>query len=277
MGDPFEVRIMNTWMKDSTLNRWRHDRILGNILPLVRPGTSILTIGDGRYGTDANYIERHGGSAHATDIFGDLLEKGKEAGFISSCGIENAEALSFPDNHFDYVLIKEALHHLPRPWLALYEASRVCRVGVILIEPHDDISIVGRIKMLIKKIVLFKSTGFFFEQSGNFVYTVSHNELCKFQLGFDRTIVAFKYMYDHYEPGVEFNSIDATDFQSQAFRRRLRWKFFVGELLLRLGLSNGSLLGCVLFKNDSYTKEVGSLVESGWSKVVLPINPYKEI
>ena len=63
----------------------------------------------------------------ATDYSDKLLKIGKEIGFINKYQKENAESLTFKDNEFDYVLIKEAFHHLPRPWMALYEAFRVCK------------------------------------------------------------------------------------------------------------------------------------------------------
>ena len=66
-----------------------------------------------------------------------LLEIGNKIGFINNYSEENAEDLSFNDESFDYVLIKEAFHHFPRPWIALYEAFRVCKKGIVLIEPND--------------------------------------------------------------------------------------------------------------------------------------------
>ncbi|MCX7986598.1 MAG: class I SAM-dependent methyltransferase, partial [Bacteroidales bacterium] len=50
---------------------------------------------------------------------------------------ENAEQLSVPDNSYDYVSCREALHHFPRPYLALYEMLRVSKKGIIIIEPID--------------------------------------------------------------------------------------------------------------------------------------------
>ena len=131
-------KVAATWMKAGSLDRWRHDRMLKPIIPFITKDDTWLTVGDGRYGTDAHFIIANGGSAHATDISDTLLSIGCKAGFINSFGAENAEKLSFESDAFDYVLIKEAFHHFPRPWIALYEAFRVCRKAVILIEPNDD-------------------------------------------------------------------------------------------------------------------------------------------
>ncbi len=51
--------------------------------------------------------------------------------------LANAEALPYASRSFDLVLCKEALHHLARPVLGLYEMLRVCRHRAVLIEPWE--------------------------------------------------------------------------------------------------------------------------------------------
>ena len=51
--------------------------------------------------------------------------------------LANAEALPYPSRSYDLVLCKEALHHLARPVLGLYEMLRVCRQRAVVIEPWD--------------------------------------------------------------------------------------------------------------------------------------------
>ena len=51
---------------------------------------------------------------------------------------EDAEALSFPDNHFDWVIEHAALHHLGSPHRGLLEMLRVARKGVIAFEARDS-------------------------------------------------------------------------------------------------------------------------------------------
>jgi ubiquinone/menaquinone biosynthesis C-methylase UbiE len=60
-------------------------------------------VGDGRYGTDANYLLEHGLEVHASDIQDDLLKIGNERKFIKDFSKQNAESLSFLDNKFDFV------------------------------------------------------------------------------------------------------------------------------------------------------------------------------
>ncbi|MGC3945943.1 MAG: class I SAM-dependent methyltransferase [Chryseolinea sp.] len=52
--------------------------------------------------------------------------------------VENAEALSFPDRTFDYVVIHEAVHHSSSPHRVLTEMYRVARRGVLAIEARDS-------------------------------------------------------------------------------------------------------------------------------------------
>jgi SAM-dependent methyltransferase len=49
--------------------------------------------------------------------------------------LANGEALPYASRSFDLVLCKEALHHLARPVLGLYEMLRVCRQRAVAIEP----------------------------------------------------------------------------------------------------------------------------------------------
>lgn len=50
---------------------------------------------------------------------------------------QNIEKISFKAKSFDLVFVKEAIHHVPRPILALYEMLRVAKKAVIFIEPAE--------------------------------------------------------------------------------------------------------------------------------------------
>jgi SAM-dependent methyltransferase len=54
---------------------------------------------------------------------------------------ENAEALSFKDESFDYALIKDTVHHTSLPNKVLTELYRVSRKGFLVIEARDSILI----------------------------------------------------------------------------------------------------------------------------------------
>src|SRR5690606_20250729 len=98
-----------------------------------------LTIGDA-YGFDAQYINEKGNEATASDLNTDFLKIAQQEGIITNYSSQNAEHLSFEDHQFDYLLCKEAYHHFPRPYAALYEMIRVAKKGIVIIEPQDPIS-----------------------------------------------------------------------------------------------------------------------------------------
>lgn len=52
---------------------------------------------------------------------------------------ENAEALSFPDKSFDYVVIHAAIHHASMPHKVLIEMYRVAKKGILAFESRDSI------------------------------------------------------------------------------------------------------------------------------------------
>jgi SAM-dependent methyltransferase len=52
---------------------------------------------------------------------------------------ENAEALSFPDESFDYVVIHAAIHHASSPHKVLTEMYRTAKLGVLAFESRDSV------------------------------------------------------------------------------------------------------------------------------------------
>jgi len=128
------------WLRPGTINSWRFERMYVCAKPLLEAfsGANWLTVGDGRYGMDAMYLHAHGARALATDISGTLLEEARTKGLIQEYRVENAEALSFHDRSFDFVLCKESYHHFPRPMCALHEMLRVASRAVLLIEANDQ-------------------------------------------------------------------------------------------------------------------------------------------
>jgi len=126
-------------LNHSTINRWRQERIYHIIDPLLKmfPDSEWLTVGDFYYGTDAQYIRSKGFKVVASDVDDHFLKKGKEIGYIDNYSKENVESLSYSDGQFDFVLCKETLHHLPRPYIGLYEMLRVSKIGIVVIEPYD--------------------------------------------------------------------------------------------------------------------------------------------
>lgn len=50
----------------------------------------------------------------------------------------NAEALPFPTNAFDTVVLWNVLEHVEDEWKAINEALRVCRLNIIIVVPKED-------------------------------------------------------------------------------------------------------------------------------------------
>jgi len=197
LDDQLHAALYESWWHKDRINYWRHTRLLApalEVLGVFRPKTW-LTIGDGA-GTDAwRLIDAGLGEALATDLEDTVLKKTKEAGYISQYQVANAEKLPFPDNSFDFVLCKETLHHMERPYLGIYESLRVARYAVAIIEPQDPFVDVPH------KIGTFEPG---YERVGNFVYCLSEHELMKLAYGLNLLGIATKHMVDIYIEGCEF-------------------------------------------------------------------------
>lgn len=266
-----------TWLNQQTVNAWRHARLYQTIDPILRtePGAKWLTVGDGRYGGNAMYINENGGDATASDISDVLLKEARDMGYILKFSRENAEDLSFSESEFDYVLCKESYHHFPRPMLALYEMLRVAGKAVILIEPNDTgwtkKMINGRrILEFIKSAMGRKQEKHLFEESGNYVYSVSKREIEKAALGLNYPAVAFKGVNDAYYFGVEYEMLA----DRGPLHKKTKNMITLADVLCRLGLLEYGILTAVIFKKDPSTEMSKRLSESGFDVIKLPSNPH---
>ena len=196
--DPYAYR------SPGTVNDWRHLRMLEFTACFKDMDLTWLTIGD-HYGHDALLIKDHG-NKHVTpsSLNTSQLMNAQKLELIDKFLCINAEKIDLPDNSFDYVVCKEALHHMPRPYMAIYEMLRVSRKGVCFIEPSDpqidwnpgpqntlsrkiiDNSIVG------KSIQYFDPKGqeiyskfldWWEDGAFNYVYTMSKREVSKISQG----------------------------------------------------------------------------------------------
>ena len=268
-----------SWLRTGTINHWRFKRMykLVDALLTDSPGASWLTVGDGRYGLDAQYLISHGAEALPTDVSETLLIEARDAGLIKDFRKENAESLTFTDRSFDYVLCKESYHHFPQPTKALYEMLRVARQAVIMIEPNDQTLVQGSVATLsrmmkdaIKKLLGRRTDYHNFESSGNYVYAISRREMEKVALGIGLQTVAFKGINDYYLPGVEFEPADL----SNRLFRRVSGQISRSDLLCRIGISQPGLLAVMLFKQPPAAALRERLGEQGFRLVDLPQNPH---
>ena len=278
LDNPEAKRRSETWFENDTVDFWRHERIRNSLLPIIDyfPDSHWLTVGDGRYGTDANYLLRKGLKAHASDIQDELLKIGNKNNFIKDFSKQNAESLTFCDNQFDFVYCKESYHHFPRPAVALYEMLRVAKEGVILQEPNDNLFFTNFLQILFNyamdfaRFVLGKEKEtFLFEVSGNYVYSLSSRELKKYALGIGYGFVAYKIQQDFYIDGVEFEKADKKSKLFKKIKRGIR--FF--EFLYKAGLFNGGIITGVILKSVPSSKLIKSLELNGYKTEILTKNP----
>lgn len=268
-----------TWLQEDTVDAWRHLRGYSTLDALLAcdPGAAWVTVGDGRYGKDARYLNLQGGKALATNINDTLLKEAAQAGYIDAYRVENAEKLSFADDEFDYALCKESYHHFPRPMVALYEMLRVSRKGIVLIEPNDTFltdnplaAMAKGIKLWLSRVLLGKDTRHQYEESGNYVFRLSKREVEKVALGLNLRCVAFKGFNDAYVPGVEREKLAE---QGPLFRR-VRFRIAATNLLTRLGIMDFGLLTAVILKEQPAPELERELRRQGFEVRLLEPNPY---
>lgn len=261
------------------IEKWLQRLFFSCIDPLVKAkNENWLTIGDA-YGFDAGYILKTGNHATASDLNTDFLSIAKKEGLIQHFSLQNAEQLSYPHNAFDYLLCKEAYHHFPRPYAALYEMIRVAKKGIVLIEPQDPVSKMPLLLFLMNILSVFKSSlsakawknRFSYEPVGNFVYKLSERELEKFAAGLNLPLVAFKGINPNfYFKGAEITgrSYKNKKFRSIYFRKKLT------DLGVKLRLIPSQVLSAIVFKELPEDQLLLNLENSGYRLVYIPKNPY---
>jgi ubiquinone/menaquinone biosynthesis C-methylase UbiE len=270
-------KLIDSWFDASTADYWRHRRMYEAAKYLGRAKDDHwLTIGDGQYGLDSVRLRERGvSSVLPTDIADASLKEAKERGIIDEYRVENAEQLSFADRSFDYVFCKESFHHFPRPFLALYEMLRVARKAVVLIEPQDQAGSPLRQAICGLRKLMGRQRHFDqyrYEDSGNYVYSVSERDIEKVCLGINLPCVAFKGLTDFYVKGAEF---EPAGFSSKKFLI-MRAVIVLHGLLVSLGLSRHNVLMCCVFKEKPPLEVRRLFAENGWRFVDLPRNPYAE-
>ena len=172
---------LKTYLDIDNTHGWARNYPLHKLEKFFRhiAGSSVLTIGDGKGGHEAQIIKRFGNKAIACDIATEILDIAKQENLIDDFVKEDAEKLSFKDSSFDYSFIKESLHHLPRPYLAIYEMLRASKKGIIIVEPNGD--------------HCYKIGNEQYESVGNYKYQFTLKELvqCAASLGYNN--VAYGY------------------------------------------------------------------------------------
>ncbi len=127
----------------------------------------VLVAGCGT-GIDLHYLKKHyAPSFTVTDISENFVRKTQALHAVGG-RVADTETLPFGDNSFDYAFVAASLHHLPRPFLGLYELLRVAKRGVIAIEPNDS---------LLTRLATRLRLATEIERSGNYVYRFSARDV----------------------------------------------------------------------------------------------------
>ncbi len=280
---------------EKTVDAWRHQRMMKPCLPFASVGSwNWLTVGD-THGWDAARLTAMGAAdVTASDLAEGMLEHAKNEGIIQAYLCENAESMKAKDNAYDVVFCKEAFHHLPRPWIGLYEMLRVARKVVLLVEPRDWIVDRGPVvtrgpKALVSGILkwtkmrlgqrldclpvqarfqLGDKPGY--EEVGNYIFSVSSREIEKVALGMDFPAVGFFALNDHFEKGLGNFRAEDSDAEFVRVRKILE----AADLLTEAGLGSSSLLLAALFKEMPKPDLEKNLTDIGWHIKKLDRNPY---
>lgn len=286
--------IHESWFNEHTTDFWRHKRMYETIAPLANyySNAQWLTVGDGRFGLDAIRLKKIFPLQHIfpTDIGENMLRISKEKGYIDAYSIENAERLSFADNSYEIVFCKEAFHHFPRPYLALYEMLRVSKKAVVMIEPAEKLIInaakskpyiLSAIHLVLSKILgknyqpyvpAINQLSHSFEEAGNYLYAVSVRELEKLVHGMDLGGLAWKGFNDVYEKGCEFEEAKPGN---RLFDKLNREIAYGDELCNKYPHYNQpNMVSVILFKEKPDTALLQALQSAGFQLPLIHKNPY---
>jgi ubiquinone/menaquinone biosynthesis C-methylase UbiE len=100
---------------------------------------SVLVVCGG-LGGEAMFFLRHGfKNVTNSDFSANAVKISKTYDARLKGCVVDAENIPFEDNSFDLVVVKDGLHHLPRPVLGMTEMIRVSKKAVIVIEPYESL------------------------------------------------------------------------------------------------------------------------------------------
>ncbi len=271
-------KVFSRLENKGSIDFWRHERIYKTLNPFIHDKSkNWLTVGDG-VGTDANWLLEQGLNVTASDISDYILTQAFDKGFIKEFSKENAEKLSFSEDSFDYIFCKEAYHHFPRPYIALYEMIRASKNAVILVEP-EDIGIQMPFIIWLKNILDRISTNlinkvwknrFSFEEVGNYVYKISERELEKVAMGINLPCIAFKGINDYYTTSLDLSQPTSNKKILNKVKSKIKFK----DTLCKLGIIPYQLKTCIIFKTVPSNTVKEMMREMGYKFIELAKNPY---
>ncbi len=279
---------VQTWLDLDNADSWANTVCLEDLRGFLQatPRCSFVTIADGKGGKEARFIDGCGHDALPTDLCIDVLAEAKAKGLIRGFSQEDALALSFADDSFDFALVKESLHHFPQPYKAIYEMLRVACHGAILIEPRYalprapiDLGIKACMGYLASRLLGLKRLTppaatehpvppGTYEEAGNFVYQFSAYELMQTAMAMGIGHVAYISAHHVYEEG--FDQI-----RGKALARLKKKKEdWMRDFDQKNGRDVAPLLTFLFLKQPPSNAQRQALITAGFRVHELPQNPY---
>src|SRR5437870_9559117 len=132
-------------------------------------GKSVLSVSGGD-GDEADFLQRQGAVVTMTDLSGVAVETARVRNPAIRSMKMDSENLAFADGSFDWVIVRDGLHHLARPLKGLYELERVSREGFAILEGQDS----WLVRLLVKL-----GMGENWDPAGGYTYRFPRRELQK--------------------------------------------------------------------------------------------------
>jgi len=141
-----------------------------SMLPFSVKGMKVLSIccGDGEEG---EYLYKLGADVTVSDYSPEAVKASMRRCKHLKGVVADAENLPFKDKSFDLVLVRHGLHHIPHPYKGLSEMNRISKKGFVFIEAQRN---------FITKILIKLKLAEEYEDSGNFVYRFTQDEIKQF-------------------------------------------------------------------------------------------------
>ena len=161
-------RVDNSNPLIAWLNNYRLHKMLEMIgRPLA--GKTVLCVCGGD-GEEADFLQRLGSVVTTTDLSSMATQAALVRNPALRCLRMDAEALCFADQSFDWVVVRDGLHHLARPIKGLYELERVSREGFAILEGQDSLAV---------RFLAGLGFGENWDPAGGYVYRFTRRELNK--------------------------------------------------------------------------------------------------
>lgn len=272
---------------NTTVDSWRHNRMLDFVPCIGNPNDRWLTVGDA-HGYDSIRLRNMGiTQIVASNLNASVLSQAHALGHVGEYMAINAEQIPLENSSFDYVLCKEALHHMPRPMQAIYEMLRVARKGIVFVEPQDKLidwpvrkhtdyyrELVAADE--IGEKVSFRRTQDDFEivssyidwwedHAFNYVYTLSKREIRKMALGMGLPSYATKNFNDFYQPDWALQAVP----DSEGFRNTVQQIDLHDSACAITGKPYSYITG-MMFKQSPDPEIIGRLVQQGYEYRITP-------